>query len=146
MEATGEDLAGDHWIRTLLNNTMAMACVNGHTSNLHLFGAGIRRGGVESPGVYLFIAWALNLWLRECPAVGNRVGELLRGDQFADDSHPFLKSLKPEVAGQFLSAMKVLGLASNQHLNCDKSKLLPVGDWSTDAPLPQEDLWQRCVE
>ncbi len=71
MEAAGagEDLI--HWIRTLLNNTMATACVNGHTSNLHLFGAGIRQGG-ESPGVYIFIAWALNLLASGVPSSGSR--------------------------------------------------------------------------
>jgi hypothetical protein len=101
----------------------------------------------ESPGVYLFIAWALTLWLRDCPAVGIRAteeGELLRGDQFADDTHPFLPSLVPEVVGQFLAAMEIFGLASNQHLNCDKTKLLPVGDWSTIPP-PSEVCGLKVV-
>lgn len=140
MEATGAGGGFVDWIRTLLTNTNAAASVNGHVSSLMSFTAGIRQGGGESPLVYLFVAWALSCWLRNCPAVGIKVTPdcTLRGAQYADDATPILCSLDPADVGQFIEAMRVFGLAFNQHLNLGKTKLLPVGDWSAENPLPSE--------
>jgi hypothetical protein len=48
---------------------------------------------------------------------------------YADDGHIVLKSLDPDVIAAFKEAMHVFALATNQHLNLGKTKLLPLGDW-----------------
>ena len=119
------------WFSTLLTGTYTTASVNGHHSRLTELVGGIRQGGAESCDGYLFIPWALDCWLRRCLSVGVQatVGEEVRGWYYADDGHIVLKSLDPDVIASFKEAMEVFALATNQHLNYDKTKLLPLGDW-----------------
>jgi hypothetical protein len=51
--------------------------------------------------------------------------------QYADDADPVLKG--PEVVPVLMDTLSVFGLASNQRINADKSKLLPVGTPSPAA-------------
>ena len=119
--------------------TSASATVNGHTSAQETFRDGVRQGCPASPLLYLFITWALSCWLRDCPVVGVKVttvGDVVRGDQYADDSHPVLRSLLPEDIRIFLDFMNVFGEATNQWLNLDKVRLLLVGVPPSSPPPP----------
>ena len=129
------------WFSTLLTGTLTAASVNGHHSRLTELVGGIRQGGAESCDGYLFIPWALDCWLRRCLSVGVQAteGGAIRGWYYADDGHIVLKSLDPEVVASFKEAMEVFALATNQHLNPDKTKLLPLGDW----PVGSVDYTQR---
>ena len=120
------------WFSTLLSGTFTAASVNGHLSKLLELMGGIRQGGNESCSGYLFIPWGLDCWLTKCLSVGIKAtadGEEVRGWYYADDGHIVLKSLDPDVIAAFKDAMEVFALATNQHLNLDKTKLLPIGDW-----------------
>jgi hypothetical protein len=110
--------------------------VNGFPSKALDLSAGILHGAAEACGEYLFIPWALDCLLRTCPAVGAQVSgpTIVRGDFYADDSHVILRSLEPADIQAFCEVMEVFGEATNQRLNLDKSKLLPMGDWM--YPLP----------
>jgi hypothetical protein len=72
----------------------------------------------------------------KCPAVGVEVtpGIISRGDKFADDTHPILKSMSEESIASFLSYMETFGQASNQWLNAQKTVLLPIGNHSNPLP------------
>lgn len=120
------------WFATLLSDTFTSASVNEHLSRLVEMLGGTPQGAGQSCGGYLFIPWALDCWLRKCLAVGVKVvegAEDLRGWYYADDGHIVLKSLDPDVIAAFKEAMHVFALATNQHLNLGKTKLLPLGDW-----------------
>ncbi|KAG1677838.1 hypothetical protein FOA52_008602 [Chlamydomonas sp. UWO 241] len=105
--------------------------VNGFTSAAYRSHAGVRQGCPLAPVLYLFIAWALNAWLRTCHVVGlapaGWEGRRLLGDQYADDTHILLRSHSPEDVQSFLRHMAVFARASGQHLNEKKSVLVPVG-------------------
>ncbi|KAG1652157.1 hypothetical protein FOA52_010257 [Chlamydomonas sp. UWO 241] len=131
MEAVGAGPGLIGWAKTVLLDTRAAAMVNGFTSAAHRSHAGVRQGCPLAPVLYLFIAWALNAWLRTCPVVGlapaGWEGRQLLGDQYADDTHILLRSRSPEDVQSFLHHMAVFARASGQHLNEKKSVLIPVG-------------------
>ncbi|KAG1670863.1 hypothetical protein FOA52_000365 [Chlamydomonas sp. UWO 241] len=121
MEAVGAGPGLIGWAKTVLLDTRAAAMVNGFTSASYRSYAGVRQGCPLAPVLYLFIAWALNAWLRTCPVVGlvpaGWEGRRLLGDQYADDTHVLLRSRSPEDAQCFLRHMAVFARASGQHLN-----------------------------
>lgn len=83
--------AGDglvRWVRTILTGTAAAANVNGHVSAAVEYEEGVRQGCPLAPPLYLFAAWALACWLKECPVVAVEVapGQVVHGAQFANDA------------------------------------------------------------
>ena len=129
MEATGAGQGLIRWAMTLLSDTRTAARVNGHLSSARLYEAGLRQGSPLAPILYLFIAWALSCWLRDCPALGIKVtpGPPCHCIQYADDVWAFLRDMTIPTITCFLNAMTTFADASNQHLNHAKSVLLPVG-------------------
>jgi hypothetical protein len=147
MEAVGAGAGLIAWARVVLGDTSAAADVNGHVSGLVRYEAGVRQGCPLAPLLYLFVAWALACWLKTCPAVGVEVrqGEVIHGDQYADDAHPLLKSHAPHHVLLFLAAMGTFARASGQHLNLSKTHILLVGDLAALGPLPSESGGLRVV-
>jgi hypothetical protein len=140
MRATG---AGDGlvgWASAILTATSAAVNVNGHVSPQASYQAGVRQGCPLAPLLYLFVAWALQCWLRTCPAVGVEVvpGVVVHAPQFADDTQALLRDLGPEAVGVFVAHMSVFERASGQGLNLTKSRLVPMGDTAAWEPLPSE--------
>ena len=129
MEAVGAGEGCLKWARTLLTSTSASAAVNGFVSAPVAYMEGVRQGCPLAPILYLFIAWALWCWLQECPAVGVQVTKdvMIHGDQYADDTHALLKSMSAEHVASFLLFMEIFSRASGQHLNRQKTVILPVG-------------------
>jgi hypothetical protein len=123
------------WVMLLLSqNTTACAVVNGFKSNKRRFQAAVRQGCPLAPCFCLFVAEALLRFLKAQPDLGIViVGSRYIAAQYADDIDPILKSA--EVVPVLMQSMNVFGCASNQHVNVDKSKLLPVGVPAL-APLP----------
>ena len=147
MEAVGAGAGLLAWARIVLGDTSAAADVNGHVSGMVRYDAGVRQGCPLAPLLYLFVAWALACWLKTCPAVGVEVrrGEVIHGDQYADDAHPLLKSHAPHHVLLFLAAMATFARASGQHLNLSKTHILLVGDLAALGPLPTESGGLRVV-
>ena len=142
MEAMGAGGGFLHWTSALLSSTRAAAVVNGHVSSPVQWAAGVRQGCPLSPSLYLFVAAALQCWLRECPSVGVEVtpGHIVHATQYADDTQPLLRSLDTDVIHTFLGHMEVFREASGQGLNLPKTRLLVVGDCSAVDP----SLHQVC--
>lgn len=115
------------WVMLLLSqDTRACAVVNGYKSAQVHFTAGVRQGCPLAPLLYLFVGEALLRYLKAQPLLGVTVaGGRVVAAQFADDIDPVLKG--PEVVPVLVDALATYGDASNQHINVDKSKLLPVG-------------------
>ena len=104
---------------TLLSSTRAAAVVNGHVSPQVQCSAGVRQGCPLSPSLYLFVAAALQCWLKECPSVGVEVtpDHVVHATQYADDTKPLLWSLDTYVVQLFLGHMDMPILTSvNHHL------------------------------
>ena len=142
----GPDLI--RWARLLLSSTSACAVVNGHVSEPHPYTAGVRQGCPLAPLLYLFISWALTCWLHACPAVGVEVrpGQVLRGDQYADDTHTLLSSFSPPSIESFIHHMAIFGAASGEHLNLPKCVIVPFGHpVSFPSPLPTSIAGIRCA-
>ena len=129
MSATGASAGMCSWVNTLLSDTSACACVNGFVSEPEPYHAGVRQGCPLAPALYLFVAWALVCWLKDCPSLGVQVAPdlCLTVIQYADDTVPFLRSLEEAVVANFVDHMAVFGRASGQLLNTAKCKLLPLG-------------------
>jgi hypothetical protein len=131
------------WARVLLGATRASAVLNGFESRPAASAAGVRQGCPLSPALYLFVALALSAWLQAQPAgvVGVDLGPAAGGrrdaSQFADDTEVLLPDLAHATVARFLGVMAVFARASGQHLNADKTVLLPVGDWPAAGPLPE---------
>jgi hypothetical protein len=121
------------WVMLLLGqNTRACAVVNGYKSVKVQFTAGVRQGCPLAPLLYLFVGEALLRFLKAQPALGVTVGGArVVAVQYADDADPVLKG--PEVVPVLMDTLSVFGSASNQRINVDKSKLLPVGSPSPAA-------------
>lgn len=130
------------WYRTLLTETYTAASVNGHVSASALLDGGIRQGGCESCGGYLPVPAALECVLSTCEVVGLKVTAdgMLYGDYFADDGHILLRSLDPSDIALFKAKMHTFALATNQHLNLSKTKLLPIGQVPRHLPSSVEGL------
>jgi hypothetical protein len=113
------------WVRLLLDDTASCVCVNGHTSRMVPFTAGVRQGCPLAPQLYLFVAQALLLFLKSC-GFGVRVGErVLTANQFADDCQVFLES--PAEVPLLLQWWDVFRVASGQALNCHKTQVMLLG-------------------
>ena len=147
METVGAGEGLLSWVRSLLCNTQAAVCINGHLSDRVDFRAGVRQGCPLAPALYLFIAWALWCWLKECPVVGVPLlaGDAVMGDQYADDTMALLQSLTPPDVALFLTHMETFAKASGQRLNLRKSALVPIGDTAQLGPLPAEVAGLRVV-
>jgi Reverse transcriptase (RNA-dependent DNA polymerase) len=122
------------WVMLLLSrDTTACAILNGFKSNKMVFQAGVRQGCPLAPLLYLFVGEALLRFMKAQPELGVVVAGCRRvAAQYADDIDPILKGA--EVVPVLLTTMSVFGEASNQHMNMDKTKLLPVGTPPHDPP------------
>eukprot|EP00887_Chlorella_sp_A99_P006178 scaffold3.g6178.t1 len=128
-------------VRLLLAGTRARAVVNGFVSTPAASHAGVRQGCPLAPLLYLFVAQAL-LRLLQARGVDIDVAERrLAATQYADDTEALLPSLAEVPA--FLAAMVTFGAASGQHLNPDKTVLLPIG--AVPAGLPATAHGLRVV-
>jgi hypothetical protein len=147
MEAVGAGEGLRRWAGTLLSDTAAAAVVNGYTSEPVAYAEGVRQGCPLAPLLYLFPAWALACWLKECPAVGVEVapGQVVHAAQYADDTEPLLGALSQPSVEQFKGHMAVFRRASGQELNVGKSFLLPVGALEAWEPRPAEVAGLRVV-
>jgi hypothetical protein len=113
------------WVRLLLDDTASCVCVNGHTSRLVPFTAGVRQGCPLAPQLYLFVAQALLIFLK-CGGFGVKLGErVLTANQFADDCQVFLES--PAEVPRLLQWLQVFKAASGQAINCSKTQLMLLG-------------------
>lgn len=116
------------WVRLLLNqqHTRACAVLNGYKSVKAHFTAGVRQGCPLSPLLYLFVGEALLRYMKAQPALGvTLAGARVVAAQYADDIDPVLQG--PEVVPVLVDTLSTFAAASNQHVNVDKCKLLPVG-------------------
>ena len=149
MGATGAGGGMLSWARALLTDTSAVAVVNGHVSKPQLWEAGVRQGCPLAPAMYLFVAWALNCWLRAQPpeAVGVQVlGTRMVCGQYADDTSPFLRGWGETHVQVLQDAMRVFSAASGQWLNLGKCKLLPLGCTpAMAATLPEQVCGMQVV-
>jgi exonuclease III len=138
------------WVKLLLTDTKACACVNGFLSKLVSFKAGVRQGCPLAPQLYLFVAQALlALWKKA--GFGVRVaGKVITATQFADDAQVFLQTLQE--VHQFLACMDTFKAASGQGLNVAKTEVLLLGkavrlqvwlEWLTQQRMQQLSPQQR---
>ena len=148
MEAMGAGEGFIRWTSTLLSSTRAAAVVNGHVSPQVKWTAGVRQGCPLSPSLYLFVAAALQCWLKECPSVGVEVtpGHVVHATQYADDTQPLLRSLDTDVVQTFLGHIEIFREASGQGLNLLKTRLLVVGDGSAVDPSLQQVCGLQVVQ
>ena len=148
MKAMGAGEGFLRWTSTLLSSTRAAAVVNGHVSPHVQWAAGVRQGCPLSPSLYLFVAAALQCWLKECPSVGVEVtpGHVVHATQYADDTQPLLRSLDTDVIQAFLGHMEVFREASGQGLNLPKTRLLVVGDYAAVDPSLQQVCGLQVVQ
>lgn len=116
------------WVMLLLSpDTRACAVVNGFLSMKVQFSAGVRQGCPLAPLLYLFVGEALLRFLKAQPVIGMSAGGArVVAAQYADDVVPVLKG--PEAVSVLVDdALPVFASASNQRINVDKCKLLPIG-------------------
>lgn len=116
------------WARTLLTDTLAIAVVNGHGSQPRRWYAGVRQGCPLAPAMYLFVGWALSIWLHAQPNLGITVGQcrLVLG-QYADDTTTLLRACTESALADLITSMDTFGSASGQRLNLPKCAILPLG-------------------
>ena len=142
MAAMGAGVGFLKWARLLLSDTTFVAVVNGFVSDPVLSAEGVRQGCPLAPLLYLFVAQALQCFLRMASHTATSgIGILLAGalrcsSHYADDTQVLLRSLAPACVEHFVSTMHVFGLASGQRLNLPKCELLQVGDPSAIASAP----------
>jgi hypothetical protein len=113
------------WVKTLLTDMRARACMNGFVSGMRMFYAGVRQGCPLSPLLYLFVGEALFRYLQSKGIYINVHGIRMSATQFADNTQVYLES--PAHVAQFLTHMQLVAAASGQKLNLQKSKLLLLG-------------------
>lgn len=137
MECMGAGAPFIRWVKMLLHNTRACAVVNGHVSRKEMSLAGVRQGCPLAPLLYLFVAQALQSWLKST-GLGMDIGpgDRLAAAQYADDTKAFLQSLDEGEVTRFLECMRVFQRASGQKLNEDKTELLPIGMGQQRPPPP----------
>lgn len=97
-----------------------------------MFVSGVRQGCPLAPLLYLFVAQALQSWLKHS-GVGIDVsgGGRVSVAQYADDTKALLSSLDEDVVKGFLGIMSNFSRASGQCLNEAKTELLPIGVTTT---------------
>ena len=133
MEAMAVPAAFQTWVALLLSATYASTHVNGRTSRMRCFGAGVRQGCPLAPLLYLFIGQGLQCVLR-ARAVGIDVaGHRLPAMQFADDTKALLASLAEPDVQRLQGALLLYEQASGQRCNVRKCKLLAL---CPPQPLP----------
>lgn len=126
MEAQGIGSGFIKWVKLLLTNTSACACINGHISSLVPFTAGVRQGCPLAPYLYLLVTQAIHCFLSS-KGFGVQVeGKRLVASMYADDSQAYINDVFTDL-GAFKSAMKVIEEASNQTLSIPKSFVLVIG-------------------
>jgi len=117
-------------IKTLLPAiTYSSAKINNFLSVATPFYAGVRQGCPISPLLYLCIAQALLSFLKSKGLGIMLDGEIIVASQFADDTEGFFE--KATDIELFVNSMQTFAEASGQHLNMQKTKVMPIGDWST---------------
>ena len=135
MRAHGADDGMVRWVQLLLQDTRALACIQGHVSRAATWRAGVRQGCPLSPVLYLFIAEALACWLRSNQQLGVVIDGLRYvSSHFADDTKVFLSSLEDPLVQELLQHLQVFAAASNQHAHAGKSSAVPVGTLQPEAP------------
>jgi hypothetical protein len=121
------------WVKLLLTNTGAVACINGYISQWCAYSAGVRQGCPLSPQLYLMVAQALLSFLKAKGLGIPVMGRTVTACQYADDAQVYLPSLHS--IRRFLDAMAVFKQASGQGLNLDKTLVLAIGRQT------RMDLW-----
>ena len=149
MRAAGASDGMCAWAQLLLQDTKAVAVVNGHVSQPHDWEAGVRQGCPLAPAMYLFVAWALSIWLQTRPQT-DKLGLMLAGRriacvQYADDTAPLLSGWSTSHVQALLDAMDTFGNASGQRLNLGKCALLLLGRHNFE-PLPTHVCGMAVVE
>jgi hypothetical protein len=125
LEAAGLGGGFLDWVKLLLTDTYACACVNGFVSHKVAFLAGVRQGCPMAPQLYLFVGQALLLFLK-AKGFGVQVnGRCITACQFADDTEVFLERVAQ--VSEFLQVMTVFKAASGQGLNASKTELMMIG-------------------
>lgn len=161
MEAQGVPSGYMKWVKLLLSDTSARACINGHLSGLVSFTAGVRQGCPLAPYLYLFVTQALFCFLASKGFGVEVAGKTLVAGMYADDTHALLRNMFTDLAA-FKSAMATFEHASNQALAVVKSFLLPIGRgarrklwtdhymsvvWQRRGPLaPQAEVEREATE
>jgi hypothetical protein len=115
------------WMKLLLTDTRSAAIIDGYLSDYRLLLAGVRQGDPLAPLIYLLIAQAALMWLKE-KGFGIDIDNgryKLTATQHADDFKAYLNG-KHEVPA-LIAAMTVFGDASNQRLQSTKTRVLPIG-------------------
>ena len=135
------------WITLMLHETKSRVLTGNCLSSYRVFYSGIRQGCPASPQLYLLIGYLLKLLIDQanigivlhCPyqIPQTRQGTiymdqmrpqkvLLNLNQFADDSKIYLASAAQVKI--FKEVMDQFACVTNQQLNHQKTKLIPIGD------------------
>lgn len=150
MQTAGASAGMVDWVRLLLTDTRAVADVQGCLSQSALWHAGVRQGCPLSPLLYLFIAEALSMWLRQLQDVGVTVdGDRYTSTQYADDTKVYLPSLQEPVVTQLMAHLARYGEATGQLVNAGKSVAIALGtltglEAGTSTVIPVRDA-QRSL-
>ena len=121
------------WMKLLLTDTRSAAIIDGYISDYRLLEAGSRQGCPLSSFIYLLVAQAALMWLKE-KGFGIEIdNQILTALQHADDTKVLLNG--PEEIPAFIAAMDIFAAATGQHLQPSKTRLLFLGS-PPDQPLP----------
>ena len=124
------------WAQALLSHTTSVAVVNGHVSHHLRWEAGVRQGCPLAPAMYLFVAWALNCWLKHQGIGMHLLGpQRVPCGQYADDASVLLEHWDQPSVETLSRALTTFGDASGQRLNVSKSQLLPIGCVPDPVPM-----------
>ena len=120
------------WVALLLSNTTAQGVVNGYLGPSTPWEAGVRQGCPLSPLLYLFIAWALAIWMRNTQGVGIQFATTrITSLQYADDTVIYIDKCDPQTIHNILQALNRFGFATGQRISPKKSTLMPIVGSST---------------
>ena len=124
------------WVALLLSNTTAQGIVNGYIGPSTQWEAGVRQGCPLSPLLYLFVAWALAIWMKNTQGVGIQFATTrITSLHYADDTVLYIDKCDQPTIYKILQALTRFGLASGQRINPTKSTILPiVGSFTHNLP------------